>query len=69
MGQWTISKYFLYCNVKKLMYLPYSSPLLTCIDRLLEVNILIVIIVVVRIDVVVDVGHSIEYGEGHTSKH
>jgi hypothetical protein len=35
----------------------------------LEINILVVVVVVVTVDPVVDVGHSIEYGEGHPGEH
>lgn len=42
---------------------------LTCVDRLLEVYILVVVVVVVAVDPVVDIGHSVEYCEGHPSKH
>ena len=35
----------------------------------MKINVLIVVVVVVAVDVVVDVGHCIEYGEGHAGKH
>ena len=39
------------------------------VDGLLEVDVLVVVVVVVAVDPVVDVGHSIKDGECHSGKH
>ena len=41
----------------------------TSVDRLLEVDVLVVVVVIVWVDVVVDVGDGVEDGEGHAGKH
>ena len=39
------------------------------VDGLLEVDVLVVVVVVVAVDPVVDVRHSVKDGEGHSGKH
>ena len=39
------------------------------VDALLEVDVVIVVVIVVAVDPVVDVGHSVEDGEGHACEH
>ena len=55
------SKFYLICNVDVASY--------NSVDGLLEVDVLVVVVVVVAVDPVVDVGHSIKDGECHSSKH
>ena len=40
-----------------------------CVHRLLEVDVLVVVVVVIAVDPVVDVRHSVKNGESHSRKH
>jgi len=40
-----------------------------CVHRLLEVDVLVVVVVVIAVDPVVDVRYSVKDGESHPGKH